>query len=187
MINKSAILASVLGFVGGVMGYLAAHAVGPEEWTRRPAAAVVRAQGFELLDAGGKTVGRWGAEGKDRVALALLDAKGNRTVELSESDGNQALVFYQDKTWIRMSLVAGITGMSALHLGDFNREARICLGAIEDGDLPSTQPPSEWGLVLRGPHLQTYLRATVNGKFRSGRERTSIQVLRPEGTYWRVP
>jgi len=187
MSSKPAFLVGALGFVGGVLGYVTTHAVVRQGWAYRPVPAVLRAHSFELLDSGGGVVGRWGIDAKNGVALTLFDPKGNRTVELSESNGNQSLVFYQDKTWVRMSLVAGSTGMSALHLGDFNKEARLSLGAIAEGDLPSLEPPSLWGLALHGPGHQTYLTTAVNGKFRSGRESASISVLRPDGTYWHVP
>ena len=185
--SKPAFLAGALGFVGGVLGYVATHAIVPEGWMHRPAAATVRAHSFELLDPGGRAVGRWGVDGENGVALALFDAKGNKTVQLSESNGNQALVFSQDKTWGRMSLVAGSTGMSALHLGDFNTEARVSLGGIDEGDIPSLEPPSVWGLVVRGPSRQTYLTSAVAGRSRSGKEEAWISVRRPDGTRWLVP
>jgi hypothetical protein len=186
---KLALFACAFGFIGGGFGFVAANWIASQRSLKHPTKDTVQAHAYELLDPKGRIVGRWGSEGKNGVGLTFFDPSGSRTVELSESNSQQSLVFYQfDGSWIRMSLVAGSDGGSALHLGDYNRQARITLGAIDDNDLPTMEPPSVWGLAVRAPaSFQNYLSVGVQGKFRSGSEKASILILRPDGTYWHAP
>lgn len=187
---KTAIFASICGYLAGVMGFFTArtvsvHAIRPETATE---AKITRATAFEVVDATtGRTVGRWGSGGDNSRVLTISDEYGNPSIELSAGRGHQSLIFFEGKDrWIRMSLVANSTGFSALHLGDSRREARVSLGALDENHVPSKVPPNTWGLILRGPLSQTYLAAAVEGEYRSGSEKTSIRLLRSDGTYWVV-
>jgi len=63
----------------------------------------------------------------------------------------------------------------------------MTIGAIGDGDIPSTEPPEFWGLTIRGPNSRDFFTAGVRGKYRAANPETWISILRPNGTYWVVP
>lgn len=117
-----------------------------------------------------------------------MDDAGNTRVWLVYGDGSQALVFKEPDGRLRASLAAHYTGMSALYLGDQQREARVTLGALSEGDVPSAQPPESWGLALHGPGAhQDYMAAYVKGTPRSGKEESRIVLRQGSGAVWTAP
>jgi hypothetical protein len=201
MIVKPIVIASICGYVAGVLGFFTARAFYPLERAPVPVASsrptapsnsIVRASAFELTDAAtGEVLGYWRSDAEKGQVLAFLEKRGE-AIELMARDGFRGLVFSRGSgknRWSQMGLVMDAKiGLSALHLGDNHRQDRLTLGAMDEFDAGPPSPPKEWGLILRGPvGSGDYFRAAAVGEYRSKDVRTSLGILRPDGTYWGAP
>jgi len=105
------LVASVCGFIGGILGFLASRAIGAagsSSWNT-DTVGIARMHAYELMDSKGRTRGRWSLDKNERVALTLLDENGNRAAELGVGNEQKSLIFFKGAgSWIQMSLVTGL-------------------------------------------------------------------------------
>lgn len=129
--------------------------------------ALVRAHRIELLDATGRVVGRWSAEGSDRASrLCLYPGVDGCQLEIVANDTFAALTMRATRSSVNVSL-ANVNGRPALNLRDGDTGAALVLG-YHSGDTPSRGDYS-WALRFLNGAFDTWtaIGTSVNPKTHS--------------------
>lgn len=184
-LRTTILLSCLCGFLSGTAGAWVAYRACDRKAKED---GVLRARRIELTGAGGRVRGVWEVRDREMTSLQFFDQAGNPRVWLANDGGSQILAFNEEDGRVRVSLATNSTGMTALHLGDRSSGARVTLGALVDSDVPLSQPPETWGLMLRRPGpYGNYLSAWVKGKPRSGKEETMLRLEQGNGEVWKAP
>jgi hypothetical protein len=182
---KTGLLALICGFVGGVVGFLAAClGLGHMGFQPQSSPVAYRATAYELVNDEGKVLGRWSSDREHGVTFTLFDERGFKAIEMSARERLRALKFLDGKDgWTRASLVAAAPGTANLTLGDDHRQGRLTIGDVDDRDVATDESPHVWGFIVRGAGMQSHLAAYVRNP-NSKTATSGITITRPDNSRW---
>jgi len=140
----TACLALLAGFLGGNLGGRSAIAAASD--------TTIRATRFELLDASGHVLARWGHGDDHNTALQFLGVNGETEASFGISSAGLPLLYINGpdgKNRFALQFI-GADANPQIVMSDAKWEGRIVLGNFLAGDSPPLGGRN-WGLRLAGP------------------------------------
>jgi hypothetical protein len=174
------LLAAVLS---GVLSALCVMYLAPRR-IAAPAATVVRAARFELVDAAGTVKAVLGTNDDHQAVLSFVDTNGKPQVELGlfSSDGGQILRFSDKYGRSRMTIASLPSSGTSLTMGDNSRQ-RLVLG-FQPNDAPAPSD-DDWGLTfLRNGNLSSWAVIGITKDVHTGQTHGILSLVQPDGSTW---
>jgi hypothetical protein len=180
---KQILLTAAAACVGAIAGITFMTAL-PSRSEAFGTPQIMRTRQLEVVDEKGGVAARIRSD-KGRAVLEFLSGE-RPVIQIGTEDGSARFVrlFGPDGRVVAAINSLAPDGASTLYLGDTRQEARIVLGALMPGDIPTSAPADDWGIQIRQPRslepLLTILAKTAN----ESRSTIALRMRRSDGRVW---